>query len=324
LSGSSAPFPDKPLIAVVGEEAKGQRLDKWLATIWPFSRSSLAKAAKDGLLTVDEKPLSPSARAIPGQTVVLSPSSSKIVLAKPPKVPIIYQDEDFYVVNKPSGLAVHPAPGFRDLTLAEILVAMDPSLAKVGDPERPGLVHRLDKDTSGVMAIARTQKAFESLSAAFAERRVQKKYLAFVKGRPIHEGLVESGVGRHPSIRRKMAVKEDGRPAKTFIKVLRTFKGPKISLVELTLLTGRTHQARVHLAAAKSPVLMDEVYGPKRSGGWAAALSSLSEKPSRQLLHARRLAFPHPNGGKTVAFRAPWPQDFIDLWRELIGWPLTP
>jgi 23S rRNA pseudouridine1911/1915/1917 synthase len=289
-------------------------LDKWLSTIWPISRADLTKAAKKGCLLVNGTRAKASLMAKDGQKIVFYPPD-KPKFPEPPDFVVLYQDEEIFIIDKPAGLIAHPAEAWDGPTLADSLLALDPNLAQVGVPERPGLVHRLDKDTTGVMVVARTPAAYDFLYAAFAERLVSKKYLAFVKGRPQIEGLLETNYGRNPHWRWKMAVLKEGRLAQSFIKVLRHFPEPNVSLVELTLLTGRTHQARVHLATAKSPVLGDHVYGLKRNDSDEVP-PALAPFLGRQLLHARRLSFPHPTGGR-VAFRAPWPQDFIGLWREL-------
>jgi 23S rRNA pseudouridine1911/1915/1917 synthase len=295
-------------------------LDKVLATVWPFSRSSFKRAHQKGRVTLDGQ-RSANARLVKaGQIVKFWPMEGQDENIDPSvqlaDCPIIYQDSSIFIINKPAGVTSHQDLAARGPFLTSFLLTIDPNLADIGDPGRPGLVHRLDKFTSGLMVVARSPEAFESLKTSFQDRLVLKKYLAFVFGAPKITGLLESNLARHPTKRHKFTVvKENGRLARSIIKVLRTFPATNVSLVEVTLLTGRTHQARLHLKQAQAPILGDAVYGVS----WAKSLSQFpSLKPflARQLLHARRLAFPHPEGGYK-AFRAPWPEDFRGLWREL-------
>ena len=204
-------------------------------------------------------------------------------------------------------------------TLAGALLSYDPALASVGPPSRPGLVHRLDKDTSGVMAAARTPEALISLSEAFALRLVDKAYLALVWGDPPDSGRIDSPIGRHPSKRTKMmAGSPCGKPASTIFRVLRRFPAAGAALVHLRLLTGRTHQARVHLASIGAPVMADPLYGPPKRQ-LSKKLPSIAPLMARQMLHARRLGLPHPKDGARMIFRAPWPEDFKRLLAALEG-----
>jgi 23S rRNA pseudouridine1911/1915/1917 synthase len=230
---------------------------------------------------------------------------------------ILHEDEELLVINKPSALAVHGSDGRQGLTLVDVLLAKRPQIAGVGPSGREGLVHRLDKDTSGVLITAKTNKAFEFLQAAFAARKVDKYYLAFVHGSPPRSGLVNSTLSRHPVLRHKMkAGLAGGRESQTAFRVLKRFSSVGVSLVHLKLFTGRTHQARVHLASLGVPVLADALYGrnPKLI---LEARPELAPLLKRHFLHARRVSIDHPSGDR-VTFRAPWPEDFLILFKTLL------
>ncbi|MDR2826658.1 MAG: RluA family pseudouridine synthase [Candidatus Adiutrix intracellularis] len=313
----------EPLSFTVTTAEAGQRLDMALVTRWPeFSRSQLARLAKVGQVKVDGRPGRPSARLISGQFIICpSPATPLTDLTPDPelKLDILYEDKSILAVNKPWGLLVHPAPGTRGPTLAGGLLAHDSRFLTVGERFRPGLVHRLDRDTSGVMVIARTELALKILTAAFSRRETTKRYLAFVRGRPhINRGDINLSIGRHPSQRHKMTgggVRE--KPARTLFQLLRYFPTTNISLLLLTLLSGRTHQARVHLASLGCPVLADPVYS-RGVGDLFHRYPSLIPYLHRQLLHARRLTINHPTTTLPLTLRAPWPEDFTSLWQELM------
>jgi 23S rRNA pseudouridine1911/1915/1917 synthase len=317
-----APLSPEPRLTehclTIAETDQGHRLDKLLAGKWPqFSRTSLKKACLEGRLTVDGLEAKASMETLAGQKVVLLQPEEPDPCAADPTVrlPVLYEDEHLVLINKPAGLVVHPYPGIQEPSAAGGILAAFPEMNGVGDPTRPGIVHRLDRDTTGIMALARTQEAWERLKQAFLEREVQKKYLAFTLGRPESEGLQEIIIGRHPYHKGRMAVRPKGRQARTSVKIKKYFPKTDISLVELTLLTGRTHQARIQLAELKSPVLADRRYG-RSPDGLLKLFPSLAPFLKRQLLHARRLNLPHPSGGR-LARRAPWPEDFAGLWQEL-------
>ena len=301
----------------------GERLDKVLSGRLPdYSRSQLARLIKDGLVQLDGRPVLKPSTAVTFGAVILAgrPAPPLASLAPDPglALDIIYEDDHILVVNKPWGLLIHPASGPGGPTLAGGLLARDPRLEEIGVPFRPGLVHRLDRDTSGVVVTARTEPALRRLAAAFSRRETLKRYLAFVRGRPRPErGLVDLPIGRHPSLRHKMAAgRADGRAALTFYRLLRHFPETGLSLLLLTLVTGRTHQARVHLAALGCPVLADPVYS-RGVGDLTRRPPRLAPFCGRQLLHARRLTINHPATGRPMTFRAPWPPDFLGLWGEL-------
>jgi 23S rRNA pseudouridine1911/1915/1917 synthase len=274
---------------------------------------------KSGKALLDGHPAKPSAIVKSGQILSFTPPDlDASALAPAPEVAldIIYLDDDIFAINKPSGLIVHPGAGASGPTLAGALLALDPGLADVGPPARPGLVHRLDKDTTGIMVAARSQEALEFLGEAFASRQVIKSYLALVLGPLPDSGRIDSPIGRNQSLRTKMAAGSPaGKPAATIFRVLRRFPSTGAALVLLRILTGRTHQIRVHLASIGAPVLADPLYGPRKRN-LAKSHPSLAPLLTRQMLHARRLTIPHPKGGR-MTFRAPWPEDFLALMKEL-------
>ena len=319
-------------VFTVSPAESGKRLDKVLSGRRPdFSRAQLARLIKDGLVRLDgQMVLKPSATVTAGAVVLAPrPEPPRTELAPDPglTLDILYEDDHILVVNKPWGLLVHPASGPAVPTLAGGLLARDPRLSEVGARLRPGLVHRLDRDTSGVLVTAKTEPALRRLAEAFSRRETVKRYLAFVRGRPRPEqGLVDLPIGRHQSLRHKMAAgRTGGRPARTIYRLLRHFPETGLSLMLLTLVTGRTHQARVHLAAMGCPVLADQVYS-RGADDLIRKHPGLAPFCDRQMLHARRLTLSHPETGQSLTFRAPWPPDFLGLWRELApdsGQPLA-
>jgi 23S rRNA pseudouridine1911/1915/1917 synthase len=239
-------------------------------------------------------------------------------------LPILFEDADLIVLDKPAGLVVHPAPGSPDRTLVNALLAhCGDSLSGIGGERRPGIVHRLDKDTSGVMVVAKTEGALAALSAAFAARDLDRAYLALCWGLPaMAEGRFEGPIGRDPRDRKRMAVvARGGKPALTHWRVLRGF-GTGAALLECRLATGRTHQIRVHLSAAGHPVVGDPLYLRRRPAAARAlpepVASRLLDFP-RQALHAARLGFRHPRTGQSLSFATDPPADMADLITVLTG-----
>jgi 23S rRNA pseudouridine1911/1915/1917 synthase len=267
----------------------GERLDVFLAQRRPsLSRARVQRLIEDGHVTVDGASAKSSLKLEPGQTVHVEVPEAAPSHLTPQAIPlkVVYEDEDVLVLDKPAGMTVHPAPGHRDSTLANALLAHipDPSgslktiLRGIGGTLRPGIVHRLDKDTSGLMVVAKNDAAFASLSAQFKGRQVHKTYLALVQGTPHpEEAAIEAPVGRSRRDRKRMAVVEDGREATTRYRVVGRFKG--YALLEAMPVTGRTHQIRVHLASIGHPVVGDATYGKAEL------------RLGRQFLHAARLAF---------------------------------
>jgi 23S rRNA pseudouridine1911/1915/1917 synthase len=239
-------------------------------------------------------------------TVAIPPAEPLALTPEPIPLQILYEDEHLLVLNKPAGLVVHPGAGRATGTLVHALLAHCPNLPGIGGVERPGIVHRLDRDTSGVMVVAKSEAAHQSLSLQFKNRIVRKRYLALVHGEVRQEaGRIEAAIGRREHDRTRMGVKTaGGRMARTAYRVLRRLPG--MTLVELGLETGRTHQIRVHLAHIGHPVVGDEVYGGRRERHGAAGVPPAP----RQLLHAWWLGFRHPVHGEWLEFAAPIPADF--------------
>jgi 23S rRNA pseudouridine1911/1915/1917 synthase len=227
---------------------------------------------------------------------------------RPEAIPldILFEDEDLLVVNKPAGMVVHPGAGCATGTLVHALLSHCRHLPGIGGVERPGIVHRLDRDTSGVMVVAKTDAAHHSLSAQFKARTVAKRYLALAHGRlPPEGGCIEAPIGRREQDRTRMGIRAGGREARTSFRVLRRLA--EMTLVELRLETGRTHQIRVHLAHIGHPVVGDGVYGGRRE----RQARGRPDSAKRQMLHAWQLAFRHPTSGAPLAFTAPPPADFL-------------
>jgi 23S rRNA pseudouridine1911/1915/1917 synthase len=292
----------------------GSRLDQFLAQSLGWTRARLQKLVKSGRVLVNGEPRPASYRVRPGDAVAVSvppPSPSHLTPEALP-LTILFEDQDLLVVNKPPGLVVHPGAGHRQGTLLNALIHHCPDLKDIGEVSRPGLVHRLDKDTSGLIVVAKTSLAHAALVAQFQAHAITKIYQALVWGRlPEVEGRIEKAVGRHPTARQKMSVHaRQGKSAITFWRVVQEFPGP-LSRVELTPQTGRTHQLRVHLAALSHPVLGDATYG----GGVSRLmgqprLTGLKPLVHRQLLHAWRLGITHPRSGAAMTWEAPLPEDF--------------
>jgi 23S rRNA pseudouridine1911/1915/1917 synthase len=291
-------------IVVQGEEA--ERLDLYVAHHCPdVSRSHAQRLIEEGFVTVNGRPAKPSRLLQRGDRVVVRVPPPSPLDLEPEAIPlsIVYEDHDLLVVDKPAGMAVHPGAGRSRHTLVNALLARCPDLAGVGGVLRPGIVHRLDKDTSGLLLVAKNDRAHTALSQQLKERTVEKGYLALVTGRldPI-EGVIEGAIGRDPRNRKRMAVVEGGRPARTAYRVRERLHD--CTLVEVTPSTGRTHQIRVHLAAVGHPIVGDAVYGRP---------SALVE---RQFLHACRLGFDHPADGRRLVFESPLPPDLQQALRS--------
>ncbi|HLZ22826.1 MAG TPA: RluA family pseudouridine synthase [Ktedonobacterales bacterium] len=308
-----------PIMLDVTDDLAGQRLDRALAAALPsLSRTRAQAAITAGRVTVDGRPAKSSLLLESGMRVVVAPP---LDAATPPQartdqitrtepLHIIYEDAHLLIVDKPAGVVVHPAPGHPDGTLVDALLAHLPDLDTTGDPTRPGIVHRLDKDTSGLLVIAKDAPTHTALAEQMKERRMVKRYLALVEGQmSLQEGVIEAPIGRDPRHRQRMGVvtlAAGGREARTRFHVLRSHRGR--SLLELQLETGRTHQIRVHLAAVHHPVVGDSIYGRPQP-----------PLPPRQFLHAAHLEFAHPITGAWLTFDAPLPPDlagFLAKWER--------
>ena len=298
---------------VVPDALAGERVDRLVALESGLSRQEVTELIAAGAVHVNGRPLRKgSARAAAGDEIELDvPIDDAPVVVSDPEVAftVVYDDDDIVVVDKPAGLVVHPGAGRDSGTLAHGLVARYPEIAGVGEPDRPGIVHRLDAGTSGLMVVARTEAARQSLIAALSSREVGRQYRALCWGAiGGEEGMVDAPIGRSERERTKMAVVADGREARTRYVVLERFTSPApVTLVECHLETGRTHQIRVHLATIGHPVVGDTRYGRARP-----ALDC-----PRPFLHAERLALLHPTTGEAMAFESPLPADLGEVLARL-------
>ena len=302
-------------------ETRGLRLDQALARLAPdHSRSFLAGLIEQGRVSIDgRKVTKPSQRLPETGRITLEIPAARPVDVGPQDLPltILYQDDDLAVIDKPAGLVVHPAAGHPDSTVVNALLFHLQDLSGVGGELRPGIVHRLDKDTSGVMVVAKNDAAHRHLTEQWATDRVIKEYNALVYGTPKDvRGSVEKPIGRDSRDRKRMAVATAGRQARTDYEVLEPLR--YVSLLRCRLRTGRTHQIRVHLKALGHPIVGDPVYsGPQWRGIPDKKLQKLLSAFPRQALHAARISFPHPRSGELKTFEAPLPADFQRLLEAL-------
>ena len=310
----------------VSEAEGGDRLDRTLAARLEVPRNQVRQWVDAGRVTVAGRPAKASRALEVGVEVVCRvPPPETDAGLEPEEGPLVvlYQDDDLLVVDKPAGLAVHPGAGRATGTLAHRLLHHDPGLAGVGGPGRPGIVHRLDLDTTGLLVVARRPAAYQALVSAFSERRVDKRYLALTFGVPrLEAGTIDQPIGRHRGDRKKMTVHGGGRPALTHYRVRATAEG--IALLEIDLATGRTHQIRVHLKHLGHPLVGDPVYGEARWRAYPKVRQTPFRTFPRPALHAWRLAFDHPTRGEPMRFEASVPADLKTLWRRVSGqeWPL--
>ena len=335
------PHPSRATVNVAGEQA-GQRLDRVLAGRTALSRTRLKALILGGAVTVGPRTIrDPSYRVNAGETLAV------MVPAAEPATPegeamalkIVYEDADIVVIDKPAGLVVHPAPGHATGTLVNALIAhCGDSLSGIGGVKRPGIVHRLDKDTTGLMIVAKNDAAHRSLAAQFADHGrtgpLRRGYLAIVWGVPDRpKGTVEAPLGRHPKSRDKIAVRANGRPAVTHWQTLERYFAPKdlgtdgkpvASLIACQLATGRTHQIRVHLAHIGHPVMGDAVYSTgfkTKASRLAAPAQEALQDLGRQALHANLLTIEHPGRRDVLEFRSQLPDDLGRLRDALAGTP---
>jgi 23S rRNA pseudouridine1911/1915/1917 synthase len=326
---------DRHSILHVTARAKGERLDRTLAQASDLSRSRLKALILAGAVTLGNRTIrDPGHRVNAGDAFTVAVPPDEAAEPLPERIPlqIVHEDADLIVIDKPKGLVVHPAAGNPSGTLVNALIAhCGTSLSGIGGVKRPGIVHRLDKDTTGLMVVAKNDQAHRSLSRQFADHgrtgALEREYLAFVWGVPDRpKGTIDAPLGRHPHARDKQAIRPDGREAVTHFEVLEHYAGidgkPVASLIACRLETGRTHQIRVHLAHLGHPLLGDAVYGP----GFKTTAALLSEAArtaleslSRQALHAHRLGFAHPAGSEALSFRAPLPADLKALRSALMA-----
>ena len=296
----------------VPEGLDGERLDAALARMFGLSRSKAAELIGDGLVLLDGLPAAKSDRVLAGEPLQVTLPSPRP--AEPPRpvegLIVLYEDDDIIVVDKPRGVAAHPTPGWTGPTVIGGLMAAGHTVATSGAAERQGIVHRLDANTTGVMVVAKSERAYSALKRAFRERTVDKRYHALVQGHPDPlRGTVDAPTGRHPSGDGRFAVVSDGRPSVTHYDTLEAFRGA--SLVSVDLETGRTHQIRVHMAAIRHPCVGDLLYGADPA---LAARLGLT----RQWLHAVSITFAHPANGGEVSFTSAYPPDLahaLDILR---------
>jgi len=280
----------------------GERVDRAVALVTGMSRADVQELVATGAVLVGGASVAKSRRLEEGEVVDVlgAPPEAQPPTAQPVPVDVRYEDAEVLVVAKPAGVVVHPGAGHEDGTLVNGLLARYPEIAAVGDPMRPGIVHRLDRDTSGLLVVARSTRAYEGLVAALARHDVERAYTALVWGRlDPPRGAVDAPIGRSTARRTRMAVRESGKEARTAYEVRATFDDPVTSLLECRLETGRTHQIRVHLAAIHHPVVGDAPYGGRRQ----------SLELDRPFLHAARLAFAHPVTGDRIEVTEPLPPE---------------
>lgn len=316
--------PETRLILTIPPELDRQRTDKAIAALAAAENPTLSRARiqallAEGRLTLDAKPVTDASRkANAGETyaLVLPPVEKAEPEAQPIDIDIVYEDDDVIVIDKQAGLVVHPAPGNRDNTLVNALLAhCGDSLSGIGGVARPGIVHRLDKDTSGLMVVAKNDAAHQALAKQFADRSLSRTYHALVWGEVVpRAGSIDAPIARSSKDRKKMAVAAKGKPALTHYKVIEDFEF--VSLVECKLATGRTHQIRVHLAHIRHPVVGDPAYG---GGRRAKKAEEALQKFPRQALHAVELHFIHPRTGKLRKFASKLPKDMQKLIKSLRG-----
>ena len=289
-------------------ETDAARIDAYLADNTEFSRSKLQKLIKDGAVFKNDRTCKPNTEVKAGDTIrIVAPITEGEVLPKAEDIPldVVFEDEDLAVVNKPKGMVVHPAPGNETGTLVNALLYRFGTLSEANGP-RPGIVHRIDRFTSGLLVIAKNDAAHEALSRQFAAHTAHREYVCLVHGNLKEDsGTVDAPIGRHKTDRKRMAVVENGRNAVTHWRVLERFGAE--TLLDVALETGRTHQIRVHMAYIKHPILGDEVYG---SPAPKLGLNG-------QALHGYRLTFTHPKTGELLSFTAPIPEDFRHALRLL-------
>lgn len=309
---------DKPIIKQVPGEFAGQRLDSALASMFPdYSRSRLQQWIRDGQVLLDGEVVKPKTR-LAGEEVlqmhVHQEQQDDKLLPQDIPLDVVFEDDDIIVLDKPAGLVVHPAAGHADGTLVNALLHFDAGLARV---PRAGIVHRLDKDTTGLMVVARNLRAHKHLVEALQQRTVTREYQAIVQGVITAGGSVDAPIGRHARDRVRMCVRNDGKPALTHYRVITRFR--EHTHVQLKLESGRTHQIRVHMQTIRHPVVGDPVYGGRQRIPSQADDELIAQLRafSRQALHAIRLSLDHPASGKRLSWKAPLPDDMAQLLEVL-------
>ncbi|MBN1332515.1 MAG: RluA family pseudouridine synthase [Synergistales bacterium] len=297
---------------VTDEKDIAIRLDLYLSERMGLTRSFIQKLINEGHVRINSRSrIKPSLRVKPGQTICVSlpPAQELEVIPEPVPFNVVYEDSDILVINKPAGVVVHPAPGNWHGTLVHGLLYRFPDIGIFNNVIRPGIVHRLDAQTSGLMVIARNNRAMEDLQMKFKNREIRKEYIALVKGKPSSpSGTLDLPIGRNARNRMKMSVRPGGKPSMTEYRVI--WSRENSSLVQCTLLTGRTHQIRVHMKHIGCPLVGDTLYGPKKT----------SERSlNRIFLHSWKLEFNHPVKGESLSFTQPLPEELILFLRGMIS-----
>ncbi len=301
------------LAAQVPFEMAGMRLDQVLAEVFSdYSRSKLQTWVKAGRVQVNGSVLKPKEKLLGGETIMLDAAAEVVVNAEPESIPldIIFEDESLLIVNKPVGLVVHPAVGNWHGTLLNALLNHEPNLETL---PRAGIVHRIDKETSGLLMIAKTLQAHNSLTEQLQERDITREYLAITRGRMTAGGTIDEPIGRHPTDRKRYTVRENGKPAVTHYRVAKRFA--RHTLVQVKLETGRTHQIRVHMAHIRFPLLGDQVYGGRfqMPPDCSERLEKELRNFKRQALHAAKLGLQHPVTDEYMEWEQPLPEDMTQL-----------
>jgi 23S rRNA pseudouridine1911/1915/1917 synthase len=317
MTGGLGDIPRKEF--AVPASLAGERIDRAVALLTGWSRADVAVLVEEGAVRVGGQPVAKSRRLAEGEEVEVEgePVPEALPVAEPVEFAVVHADEDVVVVVKPAGLVVHPGAGHETGTLASGLLHRFPEIAAVGEPMRPGIVHRLDRDTSGLMVVARSPRAYDALTAALAarpgpgvppEKLIERRYLALAWGRfDARRGTIDAPIGRSATRRTRMAVREAGKEARTGYEVLTQYEHPVCALIECRLETGRTHQIRVHLGAIGHPVVGDGTYGGDRN----------PLQPGRPFLHAHSLALTHPVTGERLEFSDPLPPELAAVLTAL-------
>jgi len=306
--------PDDAVRRLLVEDDAGARLDSWLAARLPdLSRSRIVQLLEQGRVTVNGTPARKSRRTVAGDRVELTvpPPEPSHIEAEDLALSIVHEDADLLVIDKPAGVVVHPAPGHRTGTLVNALLHHVGDLSGIGGVLRPGIVHRLDKDTSGLLLVAKNDETHRALADALRRREIKRIYWAVAWGHLAEDRAVDAPIARSATSRQRMAIVEGGRRALTRFKRLERWVAADLLRAELE--TGRTHQIRVHLAHIGHPVVGDAVYGPtgamRISGAGLPWARELERRVPRQFLHAAELSFTHPRTGESMRFRSPLPPD---------------
>jgi len=306
------------VIKIVPSDHSGQRLDSVIAKLFPdFSRSKLKNWLDSGSVFVNDDPLmKPSKKVTGGEEIKIFIKEERVISAEPQDIPfeIIHESKDFIVVNKSAGMVVHPGAGNHQNTLLNALLFKFPELENL---PRAGIIHRLDKDTSGLMIVARNQNAFKDLSEQISQRLVKRTYQAFVVGNVSRSGIVEEPIGRHPRNRQKQAVTNKGKYALTKYSIVKKYGN--YTHLEVNLETGRTHQIRVHMSHIGFPLIGDVLYGRKKrfAKSTNSDLREVIEKFPRQALHASNLSFEDASNKKVLNFKSPLSKDILTLEKNL-------